>query len=454
MVGEHMVERIVRRQVWRRASIAVVALWGVGCGSLLDVDDPTVVTPEQLQGPTGVSTISAGIIGDFQDAYDDAVFVMGILTDEYVLSGSGSQALDHRFPEVGDFRSPRAFERIQVTRQSAEDATTAFEDALGDPDFADVRDDVLEALVLAKFYGGYTLVLQASGWCQSILESKGVPLLSDAAHERAIGLFQEAQQRASDAGRQDIITASQVGMARSRLWQKDYSGAASLAQSVPSDFVYVAEYSENDPAQYNLIYGETHGVGFFRRFTVGDGTAHKHAFEKYPFFDEWLRQGLIRRGDAGAGEVAMDPEVPLVLQLLYDNQGGTMVLASGWEARMIEAEALLRAGSLAAAEDMINTLLTADQSINPMKLVNPKLPLVPFEPVDFTGDLMQDLPELGRARASGLWMTGSRMTTLRRFLDDGLDLYPVKPLGGTATCFPMPLDEQLNNPNVDGPYPS
>ena len=454
MVGERIVERIVRRQVWRRASIAVVALLGVGCDSLLDVNDPTVVTPEQLEGPTGVSTISAGIIGDFQDAYDDAVFVGGILTDEYVLSGSGSQALDHRFPEVGDFRSPRAFERIQVARQSAEDATTNFEEALDDPDFADVRDDVLEALVLAKFYGAYTLVVQASSWCQSVLEPKGVPLLSDAAHEVAIGLFVEAQQRAGEAGRQDIFTASQVGMARSRLWQKDYSVAASLAQSVPSDFVYVSEYSGNDPQQYNLIYGETHGVGFFRRFTVGDGTAHKHAFEKYPFFDEWLRQGLVRRGDAAAGEVAMDPEVPLVLQLLYDGQGANMVLASGWEARMIEAEALLRAGSLAAAEDMINTLLTADQSINPMKQVNPKLPLVPFEPVDFTGDLMQDLPELGRARASGLWMTGSRHTTLRRFLDDGLDLYPVKPLGGNAVCFPMPLDEQLNNPNVDGPYPS
>ena len=58
MVGERIVERIVRRQVWRRASIiAVVVLWGAGCEGLLEVNDPTVEKLGEIlnQNPNGVT---------------------------------------------------------------------------------------------------------------------------------------------------------------------------------------------------------------------------------------------------------------------------------------------------------------------------------------------------------------------------------------------------------------
>lgn len=114
---------------------------------------------------------------------------------------------------------------------------------------------------------------------------------------------------------------------------------------------------------------------------------------------------------------------------------------------MIEAEAMLRNGSAEAAEDMVNDLLTTP-SANPMLDVNPGLPLGPFETVDFTGDLSNDLPQLARARISGLWLSGTRQGTLRRFSqDDGIDLYP-QGTQGDDESFPVVEQEIENNPNV------
>lgn len=115
---------------------------------------------------------------------------------------------------------------------------------------------------------------------------------------------------------------------------------------------------------------------------------------------------------------------------------------------MIEAEVELRTGSPGAAEGDVNDLLTdPDQTANPMLAVNPDLEIGAFEEVDFTGDLANDLPQLARARLAGLWLTGQRQGTLRRFVEnDGVDLYPDR--GGDDVAFPIVQQEIDNNPNL------
>ena len=48
--------------------------------------------------------------------------------------------------------------------------------------------------------------------------------------------------------------------------------------------------------------------------------------------------------------------------------------------------------------------------------------------------------------SSGL--SGERLATLRRYYDDGLDLFPDR--SGTDTCLPIPLQEKAANPNIGG----
>lgn len=125
---------------------------------------------------------------------------------------------------------------------------------------------------------------------------------------------------------------------------------------------------------------------------------------------------------------------------------------------MIEAEATLRGGQPEVAEGTVNALLTdPSQALNPMLEVNPDLTssrmggripaMGAFDPVDFTGDLATDLPQLARARTAGLWLTGERQGTFRRFLEnDGVDLFPVR--RSDDACLPVPQQEIDNNPNL------
>lgn len=90
----------------------------------------------------------------------------------------------------------------------------------------------------------------------------------------------------------------------------------------------------------------------------------------------------------------------------------------------------------------------SDPSVNPMARLNPDLALGSFTAVAFTGAPANDLPELARARASGLWLTGERQATRRRFAKrDGVDLNPAG-TQGSDTSFPIVQREIDNNPNV------
>lgn len=121
---------------------------------------------------------------------------------------------------------------------------------------------------------------------------------------------------------------------------------------------------------------------------------------------------------------------------------------------MIEAEAELRAGNPGAAEGIVNPLLTdASQAANPIKVINPTVPDSAFAGVSFTGNLSNDLPQLARARAAGLWLSTSRMGTLRRFaVEDGVNLFPDQ-TSGSQTSFPVVAQELNNNPNISSSCP-
>lgn len=458
---------------WAPLLAAVLLVPAAGCDDLLEVEDPDIVTPDQLEGPAAVPLVTRGVVGDFHEAVDDYVLYSGLFTDEFILAGTFPTRIDvdERVvlldPDNGTLTAD-IWTSMNVSRASADRAAENFAASLGDPEFEEVEGELLEGIALAEFYGAYIRVMFSEMYCASVFSDPetfefGSPVGSDARMQEAIELFQQAESSAQDAGRTDVATAARVGQARGLLWLGDYAGAAQLAETVPEDFVFVAEYSANQPSQNNEVHQLTYGVIAQLRWTVGDGTIARRHNELWPYFDEWEAQGLVV--DDPAGFEAVEVGVDVNLQLLYDQQGRNIVLASGWEAQMIIAENELRSGQAQAAEDRVNALL-ADPGLNPMTVVNPSLTsertvggvtapaMGAFQPVDFTGDLESDLAELARARAAGLWLTGERQGTLRRFItEDGLDLYP-QGTQGDDIFFPIPQQEVDNNPNVSASCPS
>jgi hypothetical protein len=438
---------------------ALLALGVAGCDTeLLDVTDPDVVTPEQAAGPGAVPLKLAGMVRDFQEAVDGLVRYEALFTDEMILAGTFPTRIDVdernvvQDPDNGTLNGD-VFLPLQVARESADRNRLDWQEAIDDEDFEEVLEDVEEGLALANLYGGFVRMYMAELYCAVIDEPKGAPLSPDQAAQVALSRFQEAATVANSAGLGGIAQAAVVAQARAQLWLGQYDQAATTAGGVNSGFTFMAEYSDNQNVQANEVFAFTWGeAGQVLRWTVGDGTASNRHNERFSYYDEWESQGLILANPPGLE--APEVGIPVTLQLLYDEGSRPIVLASWWEAQMIIAEAELRSGAAGAAQTRVNGLLS-DPSVNPMVVVNPDLVgvLGAFAPVSFTGNLATDLPQLARARLAGLWLTGDRQPTLRRFVGDGVDLYPQNTQGNDI-YFPIPQAEIDNNENVSSGCPA
>lgn len=449
----------------KRGGLARLAAIGVLAGGLtscsLEVFDPDIVTPEDVADPASIPIAITGLVGDFQEAMDNYVRKSGMLTDEFILAGTFPTRVqvDERKMLVDNATlTGGMYEPIHVSRFSADNTAGALASLVGDPDVD--QDLVLEGIAFGQYYGAYARTLLAEMYCQSILgggdpdaiNHESAPVLPDARMADALSLFAQAEASALAAGLSDLAVAAKVGQARANMWLANYSQAAAIAATVDPDFVFVSEYSANDPAQYNEVYTLSYGDTQVIRWTVGDGTQGERNFEKYPYYDEWVDVGLINP-DPGPNFSSFNSNIRVHLQLIYGSgnnpptpagQGASIIIASGFQADIMRAEAAYRAGDLAGAAAIINARITTGD--NPHGTVHP--------PVVFTGVFATDIADIGRAYAVGTWLSGHRLAFVRRVLrNDGVDLYPpTQP--GLDTAFPMVQQELDNNPDVSVACPS
>jgi starch-binding outer membrane protein, SusD/RagB family len=150
-------------------------------------------------------------------------------------------------------------------------------------------------------------------------------------------------------------------------------------------------------------------------------------------------------------------------QLKYPQRGSSIPLATGIEARLIEAEAALRRGDL----------VTFLAKHNELRATRPRL--APVSLIDVTAMTQAQRVDLHfQERAFWLWLTGQRLSDMRRLVrqynrpqetvfptgtfgrylfaapsvpDDALE-FRVQGTYGTDVNFPVPFDEQ-NNPNFE-----
>ena len=442
------------------AAIGVLAIGLTSCN--LEVNDPDIVTPEDVADPASIPFAITGLVGDFQEALDNYVRKSGMFTDEFILSGTFPTRVEI---DTRDIKVDNAtligpmYEPLHVSRFSADNVADQLAALVGDPETD--QDLVQEGLAFGQYYGAYARTLLAEMYCQSILgggdplavNSESAPVLPDARMEGALSLFQQAEASASAAGLSDLAGAAKVGQARAHMWLGNYSQAASAAATVDPDLVFVAEYSTNTVAQYNEVYQFTYNDQQALRWTVGDGTQIDRNLEKYQYYDEWVDVGLIEPDPDPAIFQAFQSTILVHLQLIYGDgnspptavgQAAPIIIASGFQADIMIAEAAYRAGDLTGAAARINARITTGD--NPHGNVHP--------PVVFTGTFATDIVEIGRAYAVGTWLTGHRMGFVRRVLrNDGVDLFPpTQP--GLDTAFPVVQQELDNNESISQACPS
>lgn len=444
------------------AAVSLLPL--AGCNDVLKVDNPDVVTPGQLDDPATLPTVRAGAIGDFSLAYsgdgtngtntgtEGVVLYGGLLADEWVNSETFPTRIevDARHIQVTNFDLATWFLNLSRARRAVETAAGRFAAlAPDDPGYP-------EMLSLS----GFAYLFFAENFCSGVPISQatfdnrliyGRPLTTAELLDTAKARFDSALKVSGDA---DMTALASVGKGRTLLDQGDAAGAAAAVNGVPTAFAYLLEHSENTDRENNGVFK---GNVSDQRYSVADAEGGNGL----PFLSVPDPRTPIVLDPA---ETGFDGTTPLFDNLRYGDRKASITLATGVEARLIQAEAALRAGDTLAGSGFYAALNQpranpADRSYfdNTTRGGTPPIGvlanLAPANAAAAGGAVNL----LFNERARWLWLTAHRLSDLRRLVRQyGRAADAVFPTGpyfksqqptyGTDVNFPIPLDE-ANNPN-------
>jgi len=330
---------------------------------------------------------------------------------------------------------------------------------------------------------GYVYVFFAETWCSGVPVSSvsstgdvftyGVPLTTTELLDTAIARFDAASAAATalpgtGATRATQIRLAALGKARALLDTGDAAGAAALVTSalVPTSFNYVVQHTENTTRENNGVFN---GNVTFERYSVADreginGLETRTATGA--IFDP--RTPWERTVSATSGpDKGFDNVTPQYDNLRYGDRKASTTVATGAEARLIEAEAALRAGDTLTNTSVFLTALNGLRAAPPSYLNSTRTTVAPVAPMAALTTADQTaagsaVKLLFNERARWLWLTAHRLGDLRRMVRQyGFAINSVFPTGpyfkaqqptyGDDVNFPVPIDE-LNNPKFQQCY--
>lgn len=467
---------------------AALALPMAACNTdkLVDVSDPARLPPEALDNAGAVPSLINGAIRQLYIGYSGAgddgyIPVSGVFTDElyYGDTFTTRRALDIRTqqnPALGN-QEDASFNRLMQTRLNARRAYAAIDKFFPEDGANKSLMRAVEAYVyttIGEGWCGYVpfSVVPESGPIDPTQIEHGTPLTTAQMFAGAITRFNEALTL------DPTDNLAKVGKGRALLDAGDYANAAAAVASVPTTFVFFIEHSSNTGSQNNAVYGlQSNG-----RYGMSND-------EGGPITPSSERPTGSNTSDNGEGlnyRSINDPRVPFTgdpdrllppsagpgtcfsssVPCWYDNNNpnndADIPLATGVEARLIEAEALLNAGDVAGWLAKLNALRASVASllevIRPDQIqvfpVSPGIPsLAPLaDPGTFQSRLLLTMQE----RNLWMYLTGHRLGDLRRLVRNySFTQDQVFPSGafwrsggnyGTDVAFLVPFNEQ-NNPN-------
>ena len=431
--------------VYRRVGFpALLLAFTTACG-LLDTDTPDIVQPPEAETPAGAQSRRAGAFadwvfirdGDGTEFVDGEILLTGLMADEFVLSTTppGEQEVDQRKISVAGIEADSLFLLMHRARAEAEDAADALQRLSPTPD---EEPGIAEMLTVA----GYTYISFAEDFCSGVPFSKvdgdtiifGQPETTQQVLDRAIARFDAAL--AHPAIGEDIANLATVGKARALVNRDvgtDVADAAALVASVPTDFQFVTEHAASPQRLRNAIF--QYGQDFLWSLSDlegGVGLPFRTAEDpRVPFTDQ--------------EDVGLDGTTPQFTLDKYPDAASPVVVADGIEARLIEAEAQLRANNFSGMRTRLNAL-RAGADLGLSNLPTP-------------GSLDAAIDQLFSERAFWMFATGHRLGDLRRLVRQyGRSPDAVFPSGdylkggayGTDLNFPIPRSEDSSNPNSNG----
>lgn len=329
---------------------------GTACSvsDLVNAKRPSnILDPDAVKTYDGAIMMYGGVLTLFGASFNGTTspynLMSGLLTDEYRLNV---------FDRV-DVRND--FELVTSPQSSQQTSSTFAYSSL-----QTVRINASQTIGLLQTYAkeappaftarmyivrGYVELFLAEAYCAGVPLTEvpysgdlqyGQPLTTGALTAHAAAQFDSAMLYATDSLR--VMDAAKIGKARALMDLKQYSDAAALVSGIPTNYVYGVAYSSSVAAGKDYFQNSASSIGHFvPNREGGNGLDYVTAHDP--------RVPLDSIGRANSGEPFMVPHS-------FARPTHTVALASGVEARLIEAEVLLSQDRIPEWSAALNDLRT------------------------------------------------------------------------------------------------
>ncbi len=387
----------------------------------LEVTNPGPVNATYLDDKAAFPALVNGAGRDLAEALNWVSYTGAAVSRELHPAGStGSFGITpaQQGGRLIDDETGTHWQLAQRARWTSESAIARIKTVLGSSSATNAQ--YLQALVWA----GYANKLLAENFCDGVIDG-GAKEPYTVYLTRADANFTEAIAVATTQNNATLLNAAKGGRAAVRLLRKDLTGAASDAAGLANTFVYKMPYYILDADQYNRIYWATANAPY-RAHTVWNTFYETYYTQTKDPRVPWGSDPKNPVGDAAVGNLG---KVPWYFELKFGAKDSPINLSTGWEMRLIEAEAKLSGGDVAGAMTLINGHRVA-------------LNLAPWVAATAT----DAWTALKRERGIELWLEARRLADFRRWTANNTP-GASDDMAGRDVCFVTPRSEKESNPN-------
>lgn len=455
----------------RRVRGGILALGVVilgGCDDLLEPQQPGIITPEAIAaaGATGAQALYVGAIGEFQgwtggggSINSQNIWIYSdLLTDVWKTSDTFTQRIDM------DRRSVQTNDAEVSGRYSnATQSRGAYRTAL--KSLREFRPEEPEKQAEMYFLLGFTEMNLAEVFCNGIPLGETVngvvtytePLTNQEVFAVALTHLDSAITLAAgtNALAVRVRNAAKVAKGRTLVNMGNFAAAAAAVADVPTDFQYMLGFSE--PTQSNTIWTTNASNPSSTRQVVGDSVSLVNGVEvrirnAIPFGSANDPRVPVTGSYKDNSRTGFDGSTPYVGQKIWTKRDDPVVIVSGIDARLIEAEAELQAADIAGMMAILNTLRLSSRTLG--HFVVPAMAALPTP-----ASLDEAISLYFREKAFWQFARGTRLGDLRRLMRQyGRAEDQVFPEGGfhkSPNAFGddvnLPVtDNEKTNPNFTG----
>jgi starch-binding outer membrane protein, SusD/RagB family len=362
------------------AALAPVALTACTVeDNLLEPQQPGIITPDAVSnaGATGAIALHAGAIGAVRNWYcgggnnnsQSICMYSDLLTDVWKTADTFTQRIDmdRRVVQTNDAEVTGRYATIQQARGYLRDAINSLK-----------ANAPTETDRLAEMYAmlGFTEMSLAEYFCNGIPLGETVagvveytdPITNAAVYQQALTHLDSAITIASGTGASSVRVRNLASVLKGRTLVdlNQHAAAATAVASVPTSFQYVFTFLQTSGD--NAIWTNHWSAAASARYVVGDSIGLSQGSpgvirNAIPFGSLNDPRVPVTGNWSSTASTGFDGNTPWVRSTLFQNRETAMVVASGIDARLIEAEAKLKANDVAGAMTTLNTLRTSAQTL-------------------------------------------------------------------------------------------